>query len=293
MGAVALLVFIILLFLAAIHFSFRAPRLANEVHPSHYDLKATDITIEGEKGKRIAAWWVTAEKPCDTTIVIVHGWGANKSLMLPLALPFQKLGYNLLLIDVHNHGDSEARGVSNMPKFAEDAISSINWLKQHQTHASQKIILLGHSVGAAAVLLAAANGAKADLVIAIASFVHPRIMMQRALKKVAFIPGLVPLLLNYVQWVIGHSFDEIAPITSVQKIQQPCLLVHGTADTVIPLADFHLLCEVIAATQAKQIEQDKPMQCLEIPLADHDSIDKIEDHFKHIAKFIQQKLGSL
>lgn len=278
-------VLLILAFVSAIHLGFRAPRLNNDVHPSAHGMNYQAHNVVGQQGSKLSVWWVEAEQPSDTTVVIMHGWGANKSLLLPLAKPFHETGYNVLMLDAHNHGDSQKRGTSTMPKFAEDVTSAVGWLKQNQTNASDKVIVVGHSVGAAAVLLAAANGLQANVVITIASFVHPKLMMQRSLQKVAGVPGLVRLISGYVQWVIGHKFDDIAPITSLSKIQQPTLLVHGDADRVIPLSDFHLLCEA-----QRQSEKNQTIACLEIADADHDSIDKIEAHFSELNDFINQHL---
>ena len=275
-------ILLILGFIVAIHLGFKAPRLSNNALPIDYALDAQTYTFTGQQGSQLSIWWINALQPCATTVVILHGWGANKSFMLPLAKPFHKAGYNLLLIDAHNHGDSEKRGVSTMPKFAEDLASAAHWLNQNKPKACQQTIVVGHSVGAAAVLLAAAKGLKATVFISLASFVHPELIMQRTLKKLKPVPGLIPLISNYVQWVIGYKFDVIAPITSIKKIAQPTLLVHGTADSVIPLSDFHLLCN---ATQKENIK------CLEIPEAGHDSIDKIEAHFTELHDFIKKHLN--
>ncbi len=275
-------ILLVLGFVVVIHVSFRAPRLANEVLPVNYGLEVQTYEFKGQQGTLLSIWWVEASQPSNTTVVILHGWGANKSVMLPLAKPFHQAGYNLLLIDAHNHGDSENRGVCTMPKFAEDLASAVHWLKQNKPKACRQTIVVGHSVGGAAVLLAAANNLKANLFISIASFVHPKLMMQRSLQKVKAVPGLIPLISSYVQWVIGHKFDAIAPITSITKISQPTLLVHGTEDCVIPLSDYHLLCN---ATSKENIK------CLEIPEAAHDSIEKIEAHFSELHDFIKNHLS--
>ena len=274
-------VLLILAFVGAIHLGFRAPRLNNDVHPSAHGMNYQAHNVVGQQGSKLSVWWIEAEQPSDTTVVIMHGWGANKSLLLPLAKPFHETGYNVLMLDAHNHGDSESRGVSTMPKFAEDVTSAVSWLQTSAPETCQKTVVVGHSVGAAAVLLATANGLKTDVVISLASFVHPKLMMQRSLQKVKAVPGLIWLISNYVQWVIGHKFDVIAPITSLANIQQPTLLVHGAEDSVIPLSDFEVLCDA---------HQNEWIKCLEIPEADHDSIDKIEAHFRELDAFIKQHI---
>jgi pimeloyl-ACP methyl ester carboxylesterase len=89
------------------------------------------------------------------------------------------------------------------------------------------------------------------------------------------------LISAYVQWVIGHRFDDIAPITSLRNIKKPVLCVHGTADRLIPLSDHHLLCQ----------STDSPLVvCHQVVGADHDSIDLIDQHFSVLQNFIAHSL---
>lgn len=277
-----LMVALMTAFLVVIHLSFRAPRCPNTLQPSDDCLPFESIVFKGLQGSLLSAWWIPAIQPKDSTVMIMHGWGANKSMMLPLAKPFYEAGFNVFLIEAHNHGDSQKRGVSNMPKFAEDLHSAVAFLQQHYPQDSQNKIIVGHSVGAAATLLAAAQGINANLFIAISSFAHPKLMMQRYLQRLGRIPGLVNLISNYVQWVIGHRFDEIAPMNSIQRINKPTLLIHGEVDQVIPLSDHLLLCKTAPAPF---------IECMEIPGADHDSIDKIEHHFTALLNFIDGHLN--
>ena len=60
---------------------------------------------------------------------------------------------NVLLYDSRNHGKSDGDTFSSLPRFAEDLGSVIAWTKQRDP--SQKIVVLGHSIGAAAAMLAA------------------------------------------------------------------------------------------------------------------------------------------
>jgi alpha-beta hydrolase superfamily lysophospholipase len=265
-------------FVLAVHIGFRAPRLSNQTTPADMGLPYETITMEGERGCRLSAWWLPAKTRRTITVVVLHGWGANKSLMLPLAQPLVKMGCNLLFIDAHNHGDSENRGVSTMPKFAEDLTSAVAWLKRHKAQKCQEILFLGHSVGAAASLLAASNNRNVNAVISLASFAHPKLVMQRQLRRVNWVPGLVWLVVHYVQWVIGHRLDDIAPIHTASKIAQPLLLVHGDQDQVVPLSDHQKLCEATRFNNKRQ--------CCVLEQTDHASIEKIQDHFREMEHFI-------
>ncbi|MDR9499916.1 MAG: alpha/beta fold hydrolase [Hydrogenovibrio sp.] len=277
--ALLLLVVFLLVLVMAIHIGFRAPRVPNKRTPKDFDMVYDDLTVEGRDGYCLSAWWIPAREPSKVTVIMIHGWGANKSLMLPLAEPLHQRGMQVLMVDAHNHGDSDRRGVSTMPKFAEDLNSSVAWLRTEKPHAGKKIILLGHSVGAAAALLAASKDEQVKAVISLASFAHPTWVMQRQLARLSWIPGLVWLVTRYVQWVIGHHLDDIAPLNSLKRLRCPTLLIHGDQDQVVPLTDHKQLCQAAG--------DDQFIQCVTLAETDHASIEKIKYHFEEIDRFIQ------
>ncbi|MDR9437828.1 MAG: alpha/beta fold hydrolase [Thiohalophilus sp.] len=175
-------------------------------------------------------------------VIITHGWGANRELMLPLARPLQTAGWDVLLFDARNHGESDADDFSSMPRFAEDTDATIDWVRQRAGRELAPVVLMGHSVGAAAVLLSASRRHDIAAVVSLSTFAHPDQMMRRwlASKGIPFFP-LGWYVLRYVERVIGHRFHEIAPIHTLPQVQCPVLLVHGREDPVIPASDAQRL----------------------------------------------------
>jgi fermentation-respiration switch protein FrsA (DUF1100 family) len=43
------------------------------------------------------------------------------------------------------------------------------------------------------------------------------------------------LVNRYIEHVIGHRFDDIAPVNRIGMIASPILLVHGSRDDIVPL----------------------------------------------------------
>ncbi len=267
-----------LLPLAAIHLGFRAPRRPEHSHPRDHGLAGDEVWIPTEAGKRLFGWWLPAPG-ADSTLLLLHGWGGNLELMLPLALPFHRAGLNLLLIDARNHGRSDRHGHSSLPRFAEDTERAIDWLRRRHPDASHRLALLGHSVGAGAVLLAASRRRDVDAVISVAAFAHPEWMMRRYLDRPWLPRPLGRLVLRYVEWVIGHRFDAIAPLHTVCRIPCPVLLVHGSDDRTVPLADARAIA---AACPSSRI------RLLVIPGADHDSVQKVEEHGAALVRFLTE-----
>jgi alpha-beta hydrolase superfamily lysophospholipase len=274
-----ILVAVILLFPIVLHLAYRAPRIRERATPEKYGLTYREHYIPTVKEKRLFSWLIPAEKSC-CTMVIVHGWGANAEMMLPLAQPFHRDGMDVVLYDARNHGQSDGDSFSSLPRFAEDLAKVLEWVKQRSP--DHQIVVLGHSVGAAAAILTASRGQEIDLVISVSGFAHPKLMMNRHLDRPWLPKFLRPLIMNYIQWVIGFRFDDIAPMNRVPHLRCPVLLAHGTDDTVVPIDDMHLI-EASATAE-------RPVQVVAVEGAQHDSVHLFQQHADKLIKFIRENL---
>ena len=262
--------------LLLVHLGFRAPRSREKGTPGDLGLDYQAVTIPTVAGKQLFGWWLQVPN-ASATIAIIHGWGGNAELMLPMALPFHRAGINVLLIDARNHGNSDSHSFSSLPRFAEDLGKAVEWLKQTHPEQSQQVALLGHSVGAGAALLEASRRHDIDAVISVSAFAHPAWMMRRFLARWWLPAPLISAIMRYVEWVIGHRYEEIAPLHTICRIRCPVLLVHGNRDSTVPVED------------ARAIERGcrRPhISLLEIDEADHDSVDKIEKHGPQLVAFL-------
>lgn len=264
--------------LLAVHLGFRAPRRVERGSPADLGLPHEEVRIAAVDGKRLFAWWLPSADATAPCVVLMHGWGGNAELMLPLAQPLHAAGLNVLLPDARNHGRSAAASYSSMPRFAEDVGAAVDWLRT-RIPPPNAIVLLGHSVGAAAVLLEASRRRDIAAVISIAAFAHPEWMMRRQLARLGLPAPLVDGVLRYVEWVIGHRYDDIAPVNTIRRVGCPVLLVHGRADDTVP------------ATDALAIRGDPGSDAVELLLIDgagHNSVDMIEHHADRLLAFLRR-----
>ena len=273
-----LLAFAAALIPAGVHLGFRAPRLPETGTPADLGLAFVAARIPTLRQRQLFAWLLPVPGACQT-VVVLHGWGSNAELMLPLAAPLQRAGMNVLLFDARNHGNSDSDSFSSLPRFAEDLGQAIDWLKRHHPHRARRIAVLGHSVGAGAALFEASRNANISAVVSIAAFAHPAEVTARYLRHLHIPAAITALVVRYVEWVIGHRFDSIAPINTVRRIACPILLVHGTDDHTVPLDDAHRIAAACSAP---------PIHVLEIPGARHDSTEQIEQHVGALLRFLSQ-----
>ncbi len=218
-------------------------RVAHDRTPADIGLAFEVVHIPTARNKQLYGWFVPADHHDPAPVVVViHGWGGNAAMMLPLVRPLHTTGLALLLIDARCHGRSDEDDFASLPRFAEDLGHALAWLPGHGKVDIDRVALVGHSVGAGAVLLAASQRDDIAAVVSLSAFSHPVAMMRRflALKRIPFVP-LGWLVLHYVEHVIGHRFDDIAPVTTIATIRCPTLLVHGAEDTTVPPSEARLI----------------------------------------------------
>lgn len=271
LGLIALL----FLFPLVLHWAYRAPRVVERTSPEAYDLPFTQHWLSGVNGKRLFAWSIPARES-RSTLVVAHGWGANAEMMLPMVQPFNEAGIDVLLYDARSHGRSDGDSFSSLPRFAEDLGSALDWVKAR--HPDHRLLVLGHSIGAAAAILAASHRHDIDRVISLSGFAHPDLVMRRHLDR-PWLPRLLrPLILRYIQWVIGFRFDDIAPMHRIPHVRCPVLLAHGVDDNVVPIDDMRLI-EASAGSRGM-------VRVLEIPEARHASVELFRRHAPQLIDFI-------
>lgn len=278
-GLVLLVVIaIIAVALLAVHIGFRAPRRIEQGSPADYGLSYEEAFIRTVGGKQLFAWWLPVAESAPA-IILLHGWGGNAGMMLPLALLLHRAGLNVLLLDARNHGRSDSASFSSLPRFAEDAGVAVEWVRRHGRDRVKRVVLLGHSVGAGAVLLEASRRNDISAVISISAFAHPEWMMRRYLDRLRVPDFCKPWILHYVEWVIGYRFDDIAPMNTVCHVHCPVLLVHGNADKTVPVSDAWAIHD--------NCHENRPELVL-IENGEHDSVEDIERHGDLLVDFLRR-----
>lgn len=231
----------------------RAPRVAADLTPEVMGLSASPVHLPGPNGKTLFAWFVPVPGVLSApAILVMHGWGANASMMLPSVAPLLGAGFAVLLLDARCHGASDDDAFTSLPRFAQDIEAGLDWLALQPKVDAKNLGVLGHSVGAGAALLSATRRHDIQAVVSVSAFAHPKEVMLRLLAG-HHIPyfGLGWYVLRHVQNVIGAQFNEIAPVHSMTRVLCPVLLVHGEDDDMVPFDDARRL---LAAGQSGRVQ---------------------------------------
>ena len=261
----------------------RAPRVAAQTSPQALGLTAVPVQVPGPNGKPLFAWFIpvpgVAKAPA---ALVMHGWGANASMMISSAAPLSHAGFAVLLLDARCHGASGDEAFTSLPRFAEDIEAGLDWLALTPEVDAARLSVIGHSVGAGAALLSATRRADIRAVISISAFAHPYEVMRRFLAS-HHIPYFAVgwYVLRHVQSVIGARFGDIAPIRSIARVRCPVLLVHGKDDDLVPFEDATRL---LAAGVPGQV------QLLAVQ-GRHDPIEALQAEQSKLVDFLQAQLA--
>ena len=215
---------------------FAPPQRAMEKSPTDLGLPCQQVWLRSVNGTRLPGWFIPVESTAPA-VVVLHGWGSNAALMLPLAPHLHRAGYHILFLDARNHGFSEHDRFMSMPRFAEDLDVATGWLEARSEVTS--IGVIGHSVGAGAAILSASRSDRLTAVVSVSSFAHPGEMMRDQMNRI--LPLLLDPLLRYVQRLIGYRFEEFAPRHTIRSVSAPIMLVHGDSDQVVPIKSLEEL----------------------------------------------------
>jgi len=231
---IALIVLLVpaLVFLAVSR-SFSFEQIPHGRDPSVFGIEFEDIGFPTRRGKILHGWWVPGE-PTHPVLILVHGWKRNRERMMDLLPALKSAGYSCLLFDARSHGLSDPDGLSNMLKFSEDIRAAVDEALS-RVEAGNMLGVIGHSVGGAASIHAAAHDDRISCLITIGAFADPESLMRRDFSRKG-VPGpVISVLLKYISWKIGAAFEEIAPENQLSRIHCPFLLIHGEEDEIVPV----------------------------------------------------------
>jgi pimeloyl-ACP methyl ester carboxylesterase len=229
--------------------------------PAAYGLayEAVTFTSYGE-ALRLHGWWVPPVPPRDapsTTasdrgptgatssrrpIVLVHGRGGDRQhelegRYLELVAALATMGHPVLVFDLRGYGTSEGVRYSLGGREILDVRGAIDSLTARGL-APRGVHLLGHSMGAASALLAAAADPRVMSVAEDSSYAELGEVLEAQVPRLSGLPGwFTPGTLLFTRAFTGVNGYAIRPVEGVPALaRRGCglLVIHGSADEWVP-----------------------------------------------------------
>ena len=238
--------------------------------PAKYGLTAERVEMRSSDHLKVVGWWIPAhsDRAGRATVILVHGVGGNRADMLPLAKFLVAAGYDAFAIDLRAHGESE--GDYPSPGYRE--VAEIDAAIEHaRKRSARPVILLGHSLGAVAVLHATSRDAPVTATIADGAFVsafdmldHIRDRMARDGAPIglriglwfASLRSLAGLMNTMIQAGGGDDIDarrgDLMPV--LPRIHVPVLFISGLSDDISPTTNTYTMIAAVKSHGTRIIE---------------------------------------
>ena len=185
------------------------------------DARPYSITLGA---RRLAAWtWGKGPR-----VLLAHGWEGTARDMVPLANALVERGRSAAVFDMPAHGRSDGR-ISTLPEMA-GAIAAV----ARVTGSPEAVV--GHSLGAAATVLALRDGLGASDAALLAPVAEPWLFVRRLADLLALSPDRYLGLVDRISERAGITLDAVDGVAAVRALSARALIIHDPADRQVPFA---------------------------------------------------------
>jgi alpha-beta hydrolase superfamily lysophospholipase len=199
--------------------------------PAEHGLDYDTLTCVTADGLRLTGWLVEPSSPRGT-VAFFHGLRCTRDLMLERMAIFARAGYRCVAFDHRAHGESQGRLTSFGYREGGDVAAVLDLVKRRWP--DQPRVVLGISMGAAAICFAAEWARGADAVI-LESMYHD-ILSAFTTRISAGFPRWFGWLSQGIIWVterrLGVRLADLTPADHIGRLAPaPVLLITGTEDS--------------------------------------------------------------
>lgn len=195
--------------------------------------------LPGPNGYEIRCHYVAhpgnEDQPYRKMVVVAHGFRHTHYGGIKYASLFRSLGYDVLLFDQRRHGETGGKNTTLGFREHQDVRAIVDHCFLRFGPRLQ-LGLVGESMGAATVLLAASGDPRLRFVVADCPFAELRTLAIHQIHTLHKLPTkpFVGLSSLFFHLFTGAFYRDVSPLRAVSGLFAPTLFVHGTADRTIP-----------------------------------------------------------
>lgn len=213
------------------------------------------ITSTHNGNLKLHSYEVINKEASNIWVIVIHGYSGKGKDMTYQATEFYNKGYNVLVLDLRGHGQSEGNYIGMGWHDRLDVIDWCNYLISK--NADSKIILYGVSMGAATVMMVTGENLPSNLKVAIEDCGYTSIWDEftMQLKELYNLPPFP--VLNAASAVskikAGYKIEEGSCLEQVKKSNTPTLFIHGNLDKFVPFEMLDKVYEAASCTKGKLV----------------------------------------
>lgn len=207
-------------------------RTVSGSRPLNFKLEAEELKLETADGLQLDAWFIP-HKTSKKAVILCHGYPMDKGDILGMTA-FLAKEFNLLYFDFRATGRSGGVFFTGGGRETRDIDAAVKFLEDRGF--KDGLGIFGFSMGGAAALLSKNPALKARALDA------PVARLSEELDYI-FRPWgfwrkpLLPLVKAWSLVLLGVNINSLNPVENAAAFSGPVLLVHGDADTQVPVGN--------------------------------------------------------
>src|SRR5262249_24552068 len=219
----------------------RPPKIISSITPRDLKMNYEDVSFKTVDGLTLWGWYIPSAKKLVKTLILLHGYPADKGNILP-ALAFLHDDFNLLLFDFRYLGKSEGSYSTAGAKEVEDLLAAIQFLRSRGV---KDVGVWGFSMGGAVALMAIEKAPEIKAVISESSYASLADMTFELLRIPVLNYPIEYLVGFWAKLFLGIDVKDASPANLIRNTKIPILLIHSSADAVIPFSHARSLQQAL------------------------------------------------
>lgn len=207
--------------------------------PDKDDLDYEDVAFASADGTMLTGWFIPATYEPRGTVIHLHGNTRNMTSHYRYVGWIADEGFNVFVFDYRGYGQSA--GTPDRKGIYEDCVAAVRYVQQRDDVNPEKVIVIGQSLGAANAI-AVLGREKFDGILGIVAEAPFASYEEIVTDDLATSSGSIS------RAALG---DAYSPAAVVDKLGVPLIVIHGTADRVVPYKQGKRLFD--KAKEPKQI----------------------------------------
>lgn len=233
---------------------FTGPRFQKSTIAEIPHFTYNTIHLRTKDNLSIECWYIPVDS-AKGTVILIHGLGGNKSMLLKQAYEFMYFGFNVMLVDLRAHGNSDGN-VTTLGFFeSEDVKLAYDYISKK---GEKNIILYGISLGATVIAKAIYDYdlSPSRIILEMPFETQEKLFAKRG-KLLGFPEEPFGVLVTF--WAsIERGFNAFGQRTSeyAKKIKCPVLLQYGALDKIVSSEETNSIFLHISAGYKKIVKYE-------------------------------------
>ncbi|MGE3858168.1 MAG: alpha/beta hydrolase [Dehalococcoidia bacterium] len=210
----------------------------NTPYLDQFPFPVEEVAFTARDKTELAGWFLAAAPPHgeqpstapQPTVVLMHGYGGTRDVMLPYADFLSQAGFHVFFFDARGVGHSARVEVTFGERERLDVLGAIDYLSKRPEVDQERIAIMGVELGGSVAIMAAAEDPRVASVVVEAPYASLEVALQDALERVVAVPGFLrPLTTYLVKRRIAEDIDDRAPIEAVARLgDRPLLIIEDS-----------------------------------------------------------------